>query len=228
VNDSFINGLNYPSGITADGNGNLFVYDTGPQYFGRIGKYTTAGATVNDSLVVDAGRISCLAYDGNGHVLASRPKNGPYDYTGNAIAEYTTSGELVNPSFITGLNFPMGITFDGNGHLFVENLGSGTVGEYTTSGVTVNASLITGLTTPTAIACDGLGHLFVANGGVSTPYSSSILEYTTAGVRVNSFLISGMLGPVGIVVVPEPSSAIFVMVGATILVCGRIGRRTRI
>jgi hypothetical protein len=161
-------------------------------------------------------------------MLASRPQNGPYDYTGNAIAEYTTSGVLVNASFITGLNFPEGVALDGKGHLFVVNSGSGTIGEYTTSGATVNASLITGLTTPTAIACDGLGHLFVANGGTANWGSSSILEYTTSGARVNGFLISDVLGPLGIVVVPEPSSATFVMVGAIMLVCGRIGRRTRI
>ncbi len=124
--------------------GQIFVTN-GANNRGTIGEYTTAGATVNSSLVTGLNNATAVAVSGTDLFVA----NGS---TGT-IGEYTTSGAVVNASLVSGLGFPTGIAVSG-GNLFVVDSYTGTMGEYTTSGATVNAQLVTGLNA-TAIAVSG-------------------------------------------------------------------------
>ncbi|MGA2068388.1 MAG: PEP-CTERM sorting domain-containing protein [Thermoguttaceae bacterium] len=155
-----------------------------------VGKYTTAGATVNASFITGLSMPSDMVLDGSGHIFVVN--NGTH-----TIGEYTTSGTTVNASLFTtpASAWAWGITYDGNGHLFVTGGAySNVIGEYTTAGGTVNASLITtGLSGPLGITCDGNGHLFVANSKGGT-----IGEYTTSGATVNASLIAGLQYPTAI------------------------------
>lgn len=145
-----------PNAIAVSGS-NLFVTQNclsvascAPIVGGTIGKYTTAGGTVNTALVpsypdslVDAFGIAVSGSD----MFVSF-------FGGSTISEFTTGGATVNASLITfadGLSAPDGIAIDGS-DLFVANFGSNTIGEYTTSGATVNASLVTGSNNPEGIA----------------------------------------------------------------------------
>ena len=206
----------------------LFVADFG----GRVGEYTTSGATVNPVLIgPPSSPIGIAASGANLFVTGWK----------GTIGEYTRSGATVNASLITGLSVePWGIVVSGS-NLFVTNSSTGTIGEYTTSGVTVNASLITGFPTflggsgATAIAVSG-SNLFVGGGYRDAPLidqpDGQIGEYTTSGATVNASLLPGGLGagrgffPVGIVVVPvpEPGTSLLVMGGALGL-AGVRGRR---
>ena len=208
VNSRLIQGLYYPTGIASDGNGHLAVACYANPHWG-ITFYTDSGVGLGS--ISDYGYPSNVAYDGNGHVFVANWNSG-------SIGEYTTNGTVLNDSLIGGLQFPFGIALDGNGNLFVVNCGNyqqGFIGEYTTSGTTVDANLISGLNAPQGIALYG-NDLFVADTG-----NNRIGEYTTTGMVVDASLISGLNSPAGVVVVPEPSPAILVLLGLALTVYQR-------
>ena len=212
VNDTLITGLFNPTGIAiSDDGANLFVTnyftDTIHNGFtGIIGKYSTTGETLNDSLVLGLYGPTGIAVSGS-VIFVSNYNNG---INSGTIGEYATDGSVINDTLVSGLQGPWGIAVSGT-NLFVANMFSGTIGEYTTSGATVNASLITGLNGPAGLAVSGT-NLFVSSVGDGT-----IAEYTTSGEIVNTSLITGLNGPISVAVVPEPSSWAFFAIGTTAL-----------
>ncbi|HME68325.1 MAG TPA: PEP-CTERM sorting domain-containing protein [Myxococcota bacterium] len=142
------------------------------------------------------------------------------NFTSGTIGEYTTSGATVNVSLVTGLSAPAFLAVSGS-NLFVANEGAPApwVSEYTTSGGLVSAPLITfSPNPPVSVAVSGSDLFVVVNGG-------TIGKYTTSGAPVNPTLITGTAldGPWGIVVVPvpEPATALLVMVGVLGLAVAR-------
>ena len=116
--------------------GQIYVANYGS---GTIGEYTTAGATVNASLVSGLNGLG-LAVSGGDLFVAN--------VNAGTIGEYTTAGTTVNAALVSGLDSPFGIAVSG-GDLFVANWDyNSTIGEYTTAGATVNASLVSGLSLP--------------------------------------------------------------------------------
>jgi hypothetical protein len=69
---------------------------------GTIGKYTTAGATVNASLISTFNTIEGIAVSGSDLFVAN--------FADGTIGEYTTSGTTVNAALVTGLG-DIGPTF---------------------------------------------------------------------------------------------------------------------
>jgi hypothetical protein len=152
---------------------------------GRVGAYTTTGATVNANLVTGlSSPLAIAAAGGNLFVM-----NG---FAHGAIGEYTTTGATVNPALISGFTSLRCIAANGS-DLFAGDISTSMIGKYTTSGATVNAALITGVA-PGHIAVSG-SNLFVSDSN-----SNTISEYTTSGVLVNATLISGLNIPEGIAV----------------------------
>ena len=89
-------------------------------FAGKIGEYTTSGATVNASLISGLSIPSGIAVSGSDLFVVN-------EGTGT-IGEYTTSGATVNASLISGLTFFSGfagIAVSGS-DLFVSNQGAGT------------------------------------------------------------------------------------------------------
>ena len=78
---------------------NLFVVDSFSG--GTVGEYTTAGATVNASLISGLNAPIGIAVSGSNLFVTN--------YNAGTIGEYTTSGATVNASLITGLSNPFGI-----------------------------------------------------------------------------------------------------------------------
>src|SRR6266496_2751747 len=166
----------------------IFVTNFGT---GRIGQYTTSGATVDPALIITLGGPSKIAvFEENLFVSISNVTS-----ESGRIGKFTTSGATVNPDLIPGLSFPLGIAVSG-GNLFVMDSVTGTIGEYNaTTGAIVDAALISGLNGPNGIAVSG-GNLFVTNFQTGT-----IGEYTISGETVNASLISGLNEPTDIAVV---------------------------
>jgi len=75
--------------------GQIYVANYGS---GTIGEYTTAGATVNASLVSGLNGLG-LAVSGGDLFVAN------WDYN-STIGEYTTAGATVNASLVSGLSLP--------------------------------------------------------------------------------------------------------------------------
>ena len=84
---------------------------------GTTGKYTTAGATVNASLISGLQSPSGIAISGTNLFVAN--------FASGTVGHYTTDGATINASLISGLNLPCGIAIYGN-DLFVANSGGGT------------------------------------------------------------------------------------------------------
>jgi autotransporter-associated beta strand protein len=90
-----ITGLSYARGVQVSGT-NLFVLNYSPSgTAGYLGEYTTAGGTVNSSLITGLDGPAGLALFGGNLFYA--------DHTGGKIGEYTTTGGTVNPALVTGL-----------------------------------------------------------------------------------------------------------------------------
>jgi hypothetical protein len=151
-----------------------------------VGAYTTAGGTVNASLITGLSFPTDVeVFGGNLYVT---------NYDTGIIGKYTTLGATVNASLITGFTAPFGINVAG-GFLYVADAVAGTIGKYNLDGTVVNASLITGLgSTPYGIAVSGTD-LFVANIGNDT-----IGKYTTAGATVDANFITGLTTPTALAV----------------------------
>lgn len=165
---------------------------------GRVGQYTTAGATVNASLITGLNSSFGIVTDGT-HLYVN-------NFSSGRIGKYTMSGATVNASLITGLNSPYGLAISGS-NLFVTNRQSGTIGKYTTDGAVVNAALVTGLNLPEGIDVSG-NSLYV-----NTRNNGTVGEYSTIdGSAVNASLISGLpqSGQFGLVDIAVSDSHIYV------------------
>ncbi len=180
INDSFITGVSYPSGLALTGN-HLFVAS---QFDSIVSEYNAAtGAAISASFISGLGTPNGLALSSNLLFVAN--------YSGNSVGKYdAATGSAINAAFITGLDGPANLAVSGN-TLFVSNTSSGTVGAYNAAtGATINASFITGLGTPQGLALFG-NVLFVADydGGVVDEYNA------TTGALIKAGFISGLDGP---------------------------------
>jgi len=152
-----------------------------------LGKYTTAGETINASLITGLNHPSDCVLEGGDLFIVNN--------NSRTIGRYTTYGATLNASLFTTPFNPWGIASDGAGHLFVtsgSNSSSFRVAEYTTGGALVNPSLITTSTRQLGIAYDG------ANVYVAEPLAGRIGKYTRSGATVNVSFISGLSYPVSI------------------------------
>jgi hypothetical protein len=170
--------------MPATARGQIFVTND----FGRIGEYTTSGATINALLVTGLNLSPGIAVSGSNLFVVS----GGNRVVGT-VGEYTTSGAIVNASLVSGLVNPECIALSGS-NMFVVS-GGNRVGEFTTLGATVNASLITAGSTFDqwrGVAVYG-DKLFVTDFRQGT-----VGEYTTSGATVNASLITGLASPADI------------------------------
>jgi hypothetical protein len=150
-----------------------------------ISEYTTAGATVNASLISGTGPAPGILVSGSDLFVMSS----------QGISKYTTSGALVTQSLIPGLSGSFDAAVSG-GNLFLLSGSNGTIAEYSTSGAMLNPSLITGLVDPAGIAISGSNLFVLENLGAG---GAAIAKYTTSGATVNASLITGLGAPVHIV-----------------------------
>ena len=90
-----------------------------------IGEYTTAGRTINRSMVSGLHLTFGLALSGRDLFVANE--------NSGTIGEYTVAGRIINAVLISHLDGPAGIAVSGH-ELFVANYRADTIGEYTTSG----------------------------------------------------------------------------------------------
>ncbi len=211
VNRSLITGMNSPAGVAVSG-GNLFAVDEG---LGTVGEYTMSGAPVNTSLITGLVSANGIAVSGSNLFVT----------TGNTVAEYTTSGALVNAALFPSSNsfYPFDVAVSGS-NLFVVGTFytsspftiSGRLSEYTTSGAPVNIPLAVLSQNSFYVVASG-SNLFVNNG------FGTIGEYdATTGAEVNASLITGFPEIAGLaVVVPEPSTWMLLVTGASALLIFR-------
>jgi hypothetical protein len=179
---------------------------------GKIGHYTTSGATVNAAL------FSGQPGGQDDIVVSGTDLFVPHNDIAT-VGKYTTSGTTVNATLIS-FPTPYGLAVSGT-DLYVTSNNNHVIGKFTTSGATVNAALVSAAFSFNAIEVLG-GDLYVVHG-------SEIGKYTTSGATVNASLITGLIGPLAIAVVPEPSTwgLLLTSAGPFLALCCRIGKARR-
>ena len=200
-------GLNQPTGLAFDAAGNLYVTN---QVSNTIEKFTPGGVGSVFATIAGPSHPFGLAFDTAGNLYVAVGNGGVA-----ATIEKFTAGGVGSVFATTGLDNPSGLAFDAAGNLYAANSGGlNTIERFTPSGVgSVFAS--TGLNEPIGLAFDSAGNLFVANnsGGIN----STIEQFTPGGV--GSVFTTDVIGPFGLAFgpssVPEPSSLVLAIIGAT-------------
>ena len=191
------NGLNSPSAVAADGNGNLYIADTGNN---RILKETLSAGSYTQSVVPTSTLSSPdgVAVDGSGNVYIA-------DYFNNQVLKETPSGATYIESTVgSGTPKPLAVAVDGSGNVYVlTSYATGepqqilketlSAGNYTPSQVIPANYYFTG------VAVDGNGNVYFSEiledelpgtGGVfkltpsSTGYTESTVDNTLNAVAV--------------------------------------------
>ncbi|HUB66114.1 MAG TPA: protease pro-enzyme activation domain-containing protein [Candidatus Methylacidiphilales bacterium] len=186
-------GFAYPSGITLDSSGNVYVADYNNNAIRKVtpaGVVTTPyGSLTGKAGDTNAGGNNALFNTPNG-VVADNSNNLYVADTGNnQIRKITTATGGVN-TFASGFNEPNGISIDKSGNLYVADTGNnvvkkiisnGTVsvlaGKSGTAGYANGTGTAALFNTPTGLAVDSSGNVYVAD------YGNYVLrKITPAGV----------------------------------------------
>ncbi len=174
--------------------GQIFVTNVGGNPAANtIGKYSTAGATINTAFISGLNNPTSMAISGGNLFVVN---NAGGDGNGSVGKYDASTGATINSAFISGLVKPWGIAVFG-GNLFVTDL-DGKIGKYdATTGTTINSEFVSGspgLTNPLGIVFSG-GSMFVVNG------TGFISEYdATTGALINGVLVSGLSNPQAVAV----------------------------
>jgi sugar lactone lactonase YvrE len=158
VSTSLGSGVSGPGGVAIDGNGNVFVADTGNN---AVKEIVAAGGYIN-VLTLGSGfnRPNEVVVDGNGNLFVADAGN-------NAVKEILAVGGYTTVSTLgSGFNNPSGVAVDGSGNVFVGDTGNRAVKEIPAGGYTTTPlTLGSGFNQPIGVAVDGTGNVFVADAG---------------------------------------------------------------
>ena len=168
-------------GLAFDGNGNLFVADSGN---GTILKFTPEGArnTFASGLTDPLG----LAFDAKGNLWVTDSSSTPDSLSGT-ILKFTPEG--TQSTFASGLKTPSDLAFDKAGNLFVSDSASNSIFKFAPDGT--KTSFASGLSWPLGLAFDAVGNLFVADSQTGT-----IFKFARNGTKTS--FASGLKLPFGV------------------------------
>jgi len=209
--------FNTPSGLAFDGNGNLFVSDTGNNIIRKItagGAVTTFAGVAGSGGFLDGAGGSALfnsplgvAVSSNGMVFVADSGNHCIrKISGGTVVTFAGSPQIWGSANGTGTNAqfngPCGLKFDSRGNLFVSDANNDTIRKITTSGVvttfagtagqdgTADGNLATArFRSPAELAFDKKGNLFVADS-----FNQTIRKISTNGTASTVCGAAGISG----------------------------------
>jgi sugar lactone lactonase YvrE len=155
--------FNYPIGIAADGDGNLYVTDIENQTIRKLTKsgssYTVDTITSpvfnnHQGIAVDSDGVIYVA-DSNHHTIRKLTKSGSV-YTVTTIAGSGFPGYGDGTGTMASFDTPEGIAVDGSGNLYVADTANNTIRKLTKSGSDYIVTTIAGLA-PNPGSSDGTG-----------------------------------------------------------------------
>jgi DNA-binding beta-propeller fold protein YncE len=211
-----------PAGLAVDSQGNLYAAN-----FGEVGsaalrntvaKFNPAGTYV--------GVISNNVNRPFGVLVDAADNLYVGNWFTNKISKFDSSGTfLTTLGDSNNINGPMGLAKDSGGNLFVANLNNIPIGSNVTK--FDPAGLFAGyigdsanLTNPAALAIDSSGNLYVSS-GISN--IAMISKFDSLGALQFSWIIPSVANTMAIAV-PEPSTAVLVLLGAGALLAYRRSR----
>jgi sugar lactone lactonase YvrE len=200
----------YPSGVSADASGNLYVADAGNATIRKVtstGVVTTLAGTADSSGSADGTGSTALFYINDG--ASVRPGGIGSDRSGNVYVADTanhtirkvtptglvttlagTAGSLGSADGMTGtarFYRPSGVAVDGFGTIFVADYYNGAIRKMTASGDVT--TLTREFLYPSGVAVDRAGNVYVAD----TP-SHTIRKVTPTGVTITLAGAEGIRG----------------------------------
>jgi len=218
----------HPTGIAADGAGNVYVADTWNQTIRKItsaGAVTTLAGSVGNAGSADGTNSAArfngpagIALDGSGNLYVS-------DFNNHLIRRVTPSGTVSTLAGLGGVwgntdgtnngaRFcgPLGITVDGSGNVYVADTGNYTLRKLAQAGTNWVVSTVAGLAEVSGSA-GGLGTnaLFTWPAGVSVN-SAGVLCVADGGD--NTIRIGGFVPNAGPTIFLQPQT-LYVSVGST-------------
>ncbi|MEO6923785.1 MAG: NHL repeat-containing protein [Bryocella sp.] len=140
-------GLNAPSAIATDSEGNVWLTNAGNN---SVSKFQSNGTPLSSSTGFTAGGFSvpsAISIDTTGNVWVTNKGN-------NTITVLDPTGSNATVYQSNGLNLPNSIAIDAAGDAWVTNSGDSTVSVFTNTGSTVSGSPFSGggISSPTSIA----------------------------------------------------------------------------
>ena len=177
--------LNGPGGVAVDGNGNVYIADTGNNRVLKevlsAGNYTestvsTSALSLPLGIAVDGAGNLYIADSGNNRVLVERPSAGSYV-------------ESVVPA--STLSSPSGVAVDGSGNVYIADSGNNRVlREIPVAGTYIESLVPTSaLSVPLGVAVDGSGNLYI----VDSYNNRVLLETLTSGTYTESAVTTSSL-----------------------------------
>jgi sugar lactone lactonase YvrE len=186
-------GFSLPSGTAVDGNGNVYVTETGDTAVKEIlaaSGYTTV-RTLSSVFVAPEG----VAVDGSGNVYVADYGNGTVD---ELLAVNGSDQDFTTIRILSSGGSPVGVAVDSSGNVYVADRSGSVYDILAVAGaIPANPSsyfLGGGFSNPAGIAIDGSGNLYVTDSG-----NSAVYELLAAGgySTVNT-LGSGFRQPHGV------------------------------
>jgi len=163
-------GLYGPAAIALDGNGNIYVGNTGSLGNGTVTVYPRLALTaVIGSFNIGPNTPAGVVLDNGGNIYVANDGS-------DTVTVYPAGSNASGAPIATisgGLSTPVGITLDGSGDIYVANQGNDTVTVYSplSAGGARVATIhgdASGLNAPTGIALDGGGNIYVTNEATDT------------------------------------------------------------
>jgi len=208
-----------PAGLAVDSQGNLYAANFGLSagVSSTIAKFDSAGTFVG-AISNNVNRPFGVLVDAADNLYVG-------NWFTNNISKFDSSGTFQTTlGDSNNINGPMGIVKDSGGNLFVANL-NGPIGSNVTK--FDPAGLFAGyigdsanLTNPSALAIDSAGNLYVSSGISNT---AMISKFDSLGALQFSWTIPSVPNTMAIAV-PEPSTAVLVLLGAGALLAYRRSR----
>ena len=176
-------GFNAPQGVALDGQGNVYIADTGNN---AIEEWSPGAGQWNTLISSGMNRPTGVALDPYGNVYIADSRN-------RAIEEWNVGSQQFS-SLIRGLGQPYGVAVDIYGNVYYSDALAGLVAEW--GAITAQESnLSDNLTDPSGVAVDATGNVYFANTG------SQAVEQWNAATQQSSVLVSSAtMQPSGVAV----------------------------
>jgi streptogramin lyase len=159
-------GLNHPSGVAVDANGDVFVAESAS---GNVYKETASGSGWSRTTIASGlDHPTGLALDGAGNV---------YVATSSTVYKETLSGgAYVQSGIATDLSGLLGVAVDRGGNLYLTSSGVGDVHKETlqADGGYTETAIGFGISSPRGVAVDGSGDIFILNASGNHLYAETL------------------------------------------------------